>query len=77
MQMKRNFLVRFFFISYTLLLIACSLTLLSGCIRLSGKAGYWHKGADDEYAKSKQVGFDTQRFVPGYTPGSIQKEGES
>lgn len=49
---------------------------LSGCIRLSGKAGYWHKGPDDEYAKSKQVGFDTQKLAPGYTPGSVQM-GES
>jgi hypothetical protein len=62
---------------YSLVIIFFLITsTLSGCIRLTGKAGYWHKGKEDEYAKSKQVGFDTQKFVPGSTPGNI-KMGES
>jgi len=39
-----------------------------GCIRLSGEAGYWHQGPNDEVPKSKTVGFDTQNMVPGSNP---------
>jgi hypothetical protein len=45
----------------------------SGCIRVSGGAGYWHKSPDEEETKSKQIGFDTDNVVhPNKTPGSIQ-----
>ncbi|MBI3307663.1 MAG: hypothetical protein HYZ84_07655 [Candidatus Omnitrophica bacterium] len=41
------------------ILIIC----LAGCVRLQGKAGYWHQDEDDEYPKGKTVGFDTQDIV--------------
>lgn len=28
-----------------------------GCIRLTGHAGYWHQGPEDEEPKIKEVGF--------------------
>lgn len=53
-------------------LFAC-LTLASGCIRLTGSAGYWSQGPGDEPPKGKTVGFDTNDFVPGApAPGSIE-----
>ena len=49
--------------------------LLSGCVRITGNAGYWHQGPNDEAPKSKQAGFDTNDLVPGApAPGSITKE---
>ena len=48
-----------------------SLVLFSGCIRLHGSAGYYKKGPEDESPQVHQVGFDTQKRVPGHTPGSI------
>ena len=49
--------------------------LFSGCIRLTGGAGYWHKGPEDEQPKVKQVGFDTNDYVPGApAPGNITRE---
>lgn len=51
------------------------LSAFSGCIRLTGNAGYWHKGAEDTQPQSNQVGFDTNDFVPGApAPGNITKE---
>jgi hypothetical protein len=48
------------------------LCAFQGCIRLTGSAGYWHQGANDAAPKSKQVGFDTNNYVPGApAPGSI------
>ena len=48
----------------------------SGCIRISGGAGYWKKGSTDEPAQVKQIGFDTQDlqdYIPGApAPGSIE-----
>ncbi len=44
----------------------------SGCIHLTGGAGYWHKGPGEESPKSKQVKFDSNDYVPGASaPGSI------
>lgn len=40
----------------------------SGCIRISGGAGYWKQGAEDPSAQVKQVGFDTQGLIPGAAP---------
>jgi hypothetical protein len=46
--------------------------LFSGCIRLTGSAGYWKKGSEDEAPKSKTVGFDTQDLVdPDRPKGNI------
>ena len=54
----------------SLLLVSC--LLFSGCVRVAGKTGYWYKGSEDEEAKAKQVGFDTQDLVdPNRAPGSI------
>ena len=68
---KQNFVskIRVFYFFGLGSLICC---LLSGCIRFTGSAGYWHQGAEDEAPKGKQVGFDTQKMVPGYTPGNIE-----
>ena len=57
---------------FTILCVLSLVCLLSGCIRLSGSAGYWKKGADDEVPKSKSVGFDTANLNPNYAPGDIQ-----
>ena len=40
-----------------LLLFLCF--AFQGCIRLTGNAGYWRQGTDDEAPQVKQVGFDT------------------
>ena len=56
------------FLSFFILVIL----FFSGCIRLTGTAGYWKKGSEDESPKSKQVSFDTQDIVqPDRTKGSI------
>ena len=60
--MKNNFLIfpnRFFLPAalVSVIILSC------GCIRLFGKAGYTHQGADDEYPKTKQIGFDTKDLI--------------
>jgi hypothetical protein len=55
---------------FCLLSVVCC--LLSACIRLSGSAGYWKQGENDEVPKSKSVGFDTANLDPDYAPGSIE-----
>ncbi len=55
-----------------LFLILSFLISFTGCIRLSGSAGYWHQGPNDEVPKTKQVGFDTQDIVaPDRPKGNI------
>lgn len=47
-------------------LIACFLALtafFSGCVRLTGGAGVWKQGADDEEPVSHSASFDTDRLV--------------
>ena len=47
-------------------------TCLSGCIRLTGTAGYWKKNADDEEVKSKSVTLDSDDLVyPNHSKGNI------
>ena len=46
-------------------------TFLSGCIRLTGNAGYWKKGAEDEEAVYHGTGFDTNDLVPNQPKGNI------
>ena len=56
-------------------LFVCGLFLaafLSGCIRLTGNAGYWKKGAEEEEATYHGAGFDTNDLVPSHnTKGHI------
>lgn len=53
-----------------LIIVLCALSL-SSCVRLTGVAGYSKVNATGE-ATSKQVGFDTNKLVPGdKTSGSI------
>lgn len=54
----------FFLTAYCLVLSS----LLFGCIRVAGKAGYWERGQESGVTQSKQVGFDTQHLVPRSTP---------
>ncbi len=43
----------------------CTLLLFfSGCIRLTGGAGVWKQGPEDEEPVTHQVGFDTQQILP-------------
>ena len=66
--MKTHFLRFGFF----LILIG---TLFQGCVRLTGNAGWWHQGTNDESPKAKQIGFDTNDYVPGAkAPGNITTE---
>jgi len=59
---------KFYFVIFFLIL-----TLLSGCIRLTGNAGYWKQGAEDEAPKVRSAGFDSADFVPGSPPpGNIE-----
>lgn len=51
-------------------MVLCVLVL--GCVRVSGSAGFWHKGKDDTQIKEKKLGFDTNDLIPGQTPGSIE-----
>ena len=44
-------------------LIVILAAFAAGCIRLQGKAGYWHQGSEDESPKGKEIGFDTQNLV--------------
>lgn len=72
-QTMRGVLRPFFssFVILSFLSIVCC--LLSGCIRVSGTAGYYGKGAEGEAPKAKQVGFDTQNVVNKFkTPGTIE-----
>ncbi len=44
----------------------------SGCIRLTGSAGYYKQGSADEEPKSKTYSFDTQDLVdPNRPKGNI------
>jgi len=53
-----------------LFVVLCAV-LMSGCVRLSGGAGYSHTDSEGN-VKNKQVGFDTADYVPGSpAPGSI------
>ncbi len=54
-------------------LISSALLVLffSGCIRLTGNAGYWKKGADEEQASYHGAGFDTNDLVPNNPKGNI------
>lgn len=55
-----------------LLMTSClSVIVLSGCIRLTGNAGYWKKGAEDEQAAYHGAGFDTNDLVPNQPKGNI------
>ncbi|MBP9865029.1 MAG: hypothetical protein KBC91_01355 [Candidatus Omnitrophica bacterium] len=40
---------------------------LAGCIRVSGSAGYWKQGADDEVPAVHEAGFDTANLLPAKT----------
>lgn len=54
----------------TIIIALCALSA-SGCVRLTGGAGYWHTGEEGQ-PQSKQVGFDTDNIVnPGKAPGKI------
>ena len=47
--------------------------IFSGCIRLVGKAGYYHQGSDDEAPQVKEAGFDTAKvFSSSKSTGSIE-----
>jgi len=49
------------------------LLLTSGCVRMTGGAGYWKQGPDDAEPQSKYAGFDTQKMIPqDKSQGSIQ-----
>lgn len=52
-------------------LILVLAVLLSGCIRLTGGAGVWKQGADEEEPTTHQVGFDTQQIVPQKNQANI------
>lgn len=56
-------------------LTSCFLLLtsvLSGCIRLTGTAGYWKKGAQDEVSQGKSVTLDSQDLLyPNRAKGNI------
>lgn len=43
---------------------ALLMAFFSGCIRLTGNAGYWKKSAKDEQATYRGAGFDTNDLVP-------------
>ncbi len=59
-----------------LLLAVCFFScaaFFSGCIRLTGTAGYWHQGKDDEQPQGKSVTLDTNDVVyPNRAKGSIE-----
>ena len=43
----------------------CALLILcSGCVRLTGGAGVWKQGANDEAPTTHEVGFDTNQLAP-------------
>ena len=55
-----------------MLVTAACVFVFSGCIRLTGTAGYWHKDEDGEAAKGKSVTLDTNDLVnPDRTKGNI------
>ena len=52
------------------IVVLCALSV-SGCVRVAGGAGYYHKDSEGD-VKSKKVGFDTADYVPGSpAPGKI------
>ena len=60
----RRFLLR------SLYAVLCT-ALLSGCVRLSGGAGYWKTEADGNTV-AKRASFDTANYVPGSpAPGKV------
>lgn len=47
-------------------------SILSGCIRLAGTAGYWKQGPNEEAPQAKQVHFDSNDLVyPDRPKGNI------
>lgn len=52
-------------IEQKLLALLFLMVLLSGCVRMSGGAGYWKSGEEDEPAELKSVNFDSNRLIPG------------
>lgn len=50
---------------HRLLSLLFLLVLLSGCVRMSGGAGYWKSGEEGEPAELKSVNFDSNRLIPG------------
>ena len=65
---KMSFLPASRFQTHLLLAIfALGLLSLSGCVRVSGGAGYWNTGPNGKL-KFKQAGFDTEDYVPGSPP---------
>ena len=52
--------------------VCCLWSFFSGCIHLTGTAGYWKQGASDETPKTKQVHFDSNDLVsPNRPKGDI------
>lgn len=49
--------------SKSIFLIAVLCLLTSGCVRLTGGAGVWKQGVDDEEPVSHSASFDTDRLV--------------
>lgn len=52
----------------------CSMLIFSGCIRLTGGAGVWKQGPEDEAPVTHQVGFDTNQVLPQSQTGNIQTQ---
>ncbi len=67
--MKKNVLQKISLI--TVLCTLYSVLSFSGCIRLTGGAGVWKQGAEDEEPTSHEVGFDTQQIVPQKNQANI------
>lgn len=46
--------------------------LFSGCVRLTGNAGYWKKNAETEEYEGKSINLDSDDLIyPNKTKGSI------
>ncbi len=71
--MSKKVLRLFLLITHASLLTA----FFSGCIRLTGNAGYWKKGADEEQASYHGAGFDTNDLVPSQNPKGNITVGEN
>lgn len=59
--------------SFALILL---MLIFSGCVRLTGKAGYWKQGPEDAEPQVKQAGFDTANLT-GQLPPEAGVERES
>lgn len=56
----------------TLVSLALFIFLFSGCIRLTGNAGYWKKDAETEEYQGKSVNLDSDDLIyPDRAKGSI------